>query len=542
MSSTLEYRGSTTLEPAGSPTGTAPGTTTAPRFRWRSRWHRLAGLQWTSVVLVAAVALTARLTAVPTAYDIFIDEISYTTIARSVAVGHGAKLYGFPFLLHPPAAFGLWAAVLLATGQHGSLESTIYFLRHVDAVIGAVTCVVTFYLVDAMAGRRVALAAALLLAVDPLAISFDSRVMLEAPAQLATVSMILFVVLADRYRHSRLRRPSLLMAAGFAGGAAMATKETFGLVVLATLVLLLVTGWVIRRGEAVRVTAIAVGVYLASVAAEGGSFGFRIWWNNKLTGLLRLVGARQVTGFNSPQTHVSLLSRILADSHVFAVTYVVLATGVFCALGILWRLEPWRRGLRPLEADRRASALVALWTVSAAGYLAYATVLGTIEEQMYYILLLPSIVSICIWWAGCTADRTRRWRTVATLVVVGVLWFNTAVWASIHLGHDDEYRRLISWEGTHVPVTAVVASTDGSSQFVLPRGIIGQWSTIASLRRNRVDFVVLSTLLVDQGYGAATPAFARSVERGGRLVFSADGVSDGSLRVYNVQAITGAPL
>ena len=118
MSSTLEYRGSTTLEPAGSPTGTAPGTTTAPRFRWRSRWHRLAGLQWTSVVLVAAVALTARLTAVPTAYDIFIDEISYTTIARSVAVGHGAKLYGFPFLLHPPAAFGLWAAVLLATGQH----------------------------------------------------------------------------------------------------------------------------------------------------------------------------------------------------------------------------------------------------------------------------------------------------------------------------------------------------------------------------------------------------------------------------------------
>ena len=67
-------------------------------------------------------------------------------------------------------------------------------------MLGAATCVVTFYLVDAMARRRVALAAALLLALDPLAISFDSRVMLEAPAQLATVSMILFVVLADRYR------------------------------------------------------------------------------------------------------------------------------------------------------------------------------------------------------------------------------------------------------------------------------------------------------------------------------------------------------
>ena len=30
-----------------------------------------------------------------------------------------------------------------------------------------------------------------------------------------------------------------------------------------------------------------------------------------------------------------------------------------------------------------------LWTLSAAAYLTYATLFGTIEEQMYYILLLP---------------------------------------------------------------------------------------------------------------------------------------------------------
>ena len=122
---------------------------------------------------------------------------------------------------------------------------------------------------------------------------------------------------------------------------------------------------------------------------------------------------------------------------------------------------------------------MALWTLSPAGYLAYATVLGTIEEQMYYILLLPSIVSICIWWAGCSADRTRRWRTAATVVVVAVLCFNTVVWASIHPGVTTSTARLISWESTHVPPTAVVASTDGTSQFLLPRGIIGQWSTVA---------------------------------------------------------------
>ena len=52
--------------------------------------------------------------------------------------------------------------------------------------------------------------------------------------------------------------------------------------------------------------------------------------------------------------------------------------------------------------------------------------------------------------------------------------------------------------------------------------------------------MVLATLLVAQGYGIATPSFERAVERGGRLVFSANGVSDGSLRVYNVTAMTGA--
>jgi hypothetical protein len=161
---------------------------------------------------------------------------------------------------------------------------------------------------------------------------------------------------------------------------------------------------------------------------------------------------------------------------------------------------------------------------------------------MYYILLLPSIVSVCVWWAGCSAVRTHRWRLVATAVVVAALCVNAAVWASIHLGHDDEYRRLVAWEATHVPVSAVIASTDGTSQFLLTRGVIGQWDTVAGLRKNHVDFVVLSTLLVEQGYGLASPAFVRSVERGGRLVFSADGVSDGSLRVYDVQAITGAPL
>ena len=542
MSSTLEHSNTATLvRPDDASVEHWSGPALAPKKRAVPAWVvQIVGYRWAVVVAVALVALTARLVALPTAYDIFIDETSYASIAMNVAKGHGATLYGLPFVLHPPAAFGLWALAILAGGQHETLESTIYLLRNVDAVLGAASCVVTFYLVDAMARRRVAVAAALLVAVDPLAISFDSRVMLEAPAQLAAVSMVLCVVLADRFRHSRGRRRALLIAAGVTGGAALATKETFGLVVLVTLILLVFTGWVLSRREALRVSGVAVFVYLVSVGAEAGSFGFKTWWNAKIVGMLRLTGAYQITGFNAPQTHVSLVSRVLANSQVFAVTYLVLATGVLCALGLLWRLEPWYPKRRLREPGRRASALVGLWTLSAAAYLAYATVLGTIEEQMYYILLLPSIVSICVWWAGWSAVRTKRWRTAAIAALVAALCFNGGVWASIHFGHDDEYGRLMAWESVHVPTSAVVATTDGTSQFLLPHGIIGQWNSIAKLRRHHVDYVVLSTLLVDQGYGLATPVFERAVERGGRLVFSANGVSDGSLQVYDVQAITGA--
>jgi hypothetical protein len=301
-----------------------------------------------------------------------------------------------------------------------------------------------------------------------------------------------------------------------------------------------VTGWVVTRGEALKVAAIAVVVYVVSVGADLASFGFQTWWTAKFVGALRLVGAYQNSGFNAPNTHVSLLSRVVANGHVFGVTYVLLAAGVFCALGTLWRLEPWYGKRLWREPSRRASVMVSMWTIAAAAYLGYATVFGTIEEQMYYILLLPSVISICIWSVGWRAERSRRWRTAVTAMLALALLVDVVVWGSVHFGQDDEYLRMVRWENRHVPVTAVVAATDGMSQFLLTRGTIGTWTTVAKLKENNVDYVIIATALVDQGYGLAGPRFARTVEYRGRLVFQADGVSDGSLRVYDVRALTGA--
>ncbi len=157
---------------------------------------------------------------------------------------------------------------------------------------------------------------------------------------------------------------------------------------------------------------------------------------------------------------------------------------------------------------------------------------------MYYILLLPAVISVCV-WAEALVRYPGRLRNVVVVALAAALVFDMAVWSSIHNGHDDEYRRLVSWESTHVAPTAVVSSTDGTSQFLLPRGVIGQWSTVSQLKEHHVDYVVLATLLVDQGYGMADRSFEQKIERSGHLVFEANGVSDGSLRVYDVRSLTG---
>ena len=194
---------------------------------------------------------------------------------------------------------------------------------------GAATCVVTFLLVDAVARRPVAVvAAALLIALDPLAISFDSRVMLEAPAQLAVVTMFLFIVSADSARRLPSPPGTSSWRPACTGGMAMVTKETFGLVVLVTLV---EPGGDRMGGHPWR-------------GAQGGRHrrGRLSGLGRRRPGVLRIphlvdgevrrgtATGRCVpgnSGFNAPNTHVSLLSRVVANGHVFGVTYGLLATG-----------------------------------------------------------------------------------------------------------------------------------------------------------------------------------------------------------------------
>ena len=501
--------------------------------------RRLVDKRAVLITGIGVVALLARLIALKSANDLFIDETTYANIAINIAHGHGVTLYGQPFELHPPAGFGLFALVILVFGLHGGTESVIFSLRNVDVVLGSAICVLTYLLVERATTRWVAVIAALLLAIDPLAITYDSRVMLEAPAQLATITAFLLLAVAAGAPVATPARWRWLVGAGVAAAVVLCTKETFGLVIGLALVLLVLTGWIVSRREAMVVLGVAVLGYGISVITMGLSYGFGVWWQDQIGGASRLVGTKQITGFNSPQVHVSIVSRFFADLPTFAVSYLILGFGIWAALGLLIRLKPWRPPFAPMESQAQVTVLVAIWTVAAAAYLVYATLIGTIEEQMYYILLLPSAISLCLLFAAGFGPQPHPWRRIGAVLVTVALLFDAVVWFGVHTRQDDEYRQMLAWEAVHVPPTAVVSVTEDLSQFLLSRGVIGQWNTVPELKTHHVDYVIVNLSLVNQGYGLADPSFETFLQHRGRLVFEANGITDVSLRIYNVQSITG---
>ena len=271
------------------------------------------------------------------------------------------------------------------------------------------------------------------------------------------------------------------------------------------LLVLLVTGWVLPRPDVAKSLAVGLsgyGIYVLLVALNGG---IGPWWDQKDAGILRLIGAIQVTGFNAPG-HVSLVSRFAANSGLYAVTYGVMLVGFVGSLLLLIQLRPWssRAAMKSVVADRRL-LLIVVWQLSASAYLAYATVFGTIEEQMYYMLFVPSVVTACVAISLSSLVEGRIPRRALVALVVVVLAFDGGVWTLVHTRKDEGYQRLVAWSQTQLPQGSVVSATEGTAQFLL-RGItIGDWSDLAQLQAHHVDYVVLSTTLVQQGYGSATP-------------------------------------
>ncbi|MEX2985972.1 glycosyltransferase [Streptomyces sp. C36] len=500
----------------------------------RARRHepgRRRAITWAALLsALLALALAVRLAGIGRSYDVFVDELYYTAISRHLADGQGPVFDGRFFALHPPALFAVLAAFMRLTGQaSGDLLHQVLDLRPVVAVTGALTVVAVTVLLRRAVRAPLALAAGLFLALDPFLNRFDSRVMLEAQATAASAFGMLVLARTPADPRGRVAAGA---GAGLLFALAVTTKEPYalGTFVPVTVLGLAARGEVRRmRLTAAAVTAAGYAVYVVTTAATGN---WAAWWAQKTDGIARALGVKQISGFNSADGSVAFTDRLLVQLGQFAVPYALIAFGTAATAWLLWC-----RVRRPqMFAGSPGRILIAAWAACTLLHLMYAVAVGTLEEQMFYPLVVTSTAALALAADVLLRDRAMAIRTVAVLAALA-LTVNAVVWARVHTRHDDALRRTLTWSRTHLPEGSVLAATDEGTSFVLPGARLADWRTTADLRRDRVDYLVLSTELAKQGYARIGPGLPPVLEREARLVHSEPGRTVGALRVYDVRAL-----
>ena len=363
---------------------------------------------------ILVLALVVRVIRHSTNYELFVDEVTYSNIGLAIASGRGVALYGQPFFLHPPAFLYVLAAAIDVFGRPSSVIDLVMNLRVVNGVIGTIEVGLMMCLVYRIVGRWWALAAGLLMALDPFLLLYDGRVMLETLAMTAsTAGMLAFVALGKRLpavtglrlhavagpdshtvkdsgpaspREGRLSCFGLAVASGLGFGVALLTKETYVFAGAVPIAIVLITGWYMPRRWSAVVLVTAVGCYVGYVATLLLNHNIRAWWDQQDYGLLRATGERQISGFNQ-SGHVGFTTRVLATAPNYLGTYAIMGLGGLAVLWAAWRWwrSDWRgSGLRSID-------VMTIWAACTGCFVAFSVLRGAFEQQIFYPFLVSSI-------------------------------------------------------------------------------------------------------------------------------------------------------
>ena len=261
-------------------------------------------------------------------------------------------------------------------------------------------------------------------------------------------------------------------------------------------------------------------------------------WQAKTSGFQRILGVVQTTGFHHAGAP-SIYSRLLAESNYFSTTYIILALAVPALFVIFRRGKPLAR-------------LVGLIYVVAGATLAYGLVLGTLEEQELYILLVPSLlvvaVTATVQGRGFRGSRRLSWpgrshrpravlKATAIALVMAINLITCFQWFS---QPDDGYALLLRYMEAYVPVGATVTALDGTdepgiTQYALAyRYRVGRWVTPAQLSENHVRYVVIPWTEISQHYSYFSAATVRRLVSGSELLFSFRGRTYGDVTLYRL--------
>lgn len=505
------------------------------------QWPTQRYLFWSALALVAFLTLLLRVVHLGQSYDIHGDEWIYLHISENVADHHGLRFFDRPFFLHPPAFFFFEAAYLkLFQPSSSNIIEKIYAVRHVNAVFAALSAAALLSIGRAVAGWAGGLAAASMFALDPFVTRMNSLNLLDTSAVfwvLLGYSLVLPAVarpgVGEPQRRLTLQRG---IAAGLAFGVALLTKDMTIFLSVLPLALCFVLRWSLRRQDVVLVVAVTTITYLQYLLAVVAVGQWQDFMASKSHGLLRFAGLVQVTGFNQTGGP-SFLQAIVNNLSQYVTTYAFIGCGVVaCSLLVV------------LGGAR--NRLVAAFTVSAYALLGYSILQGTLEEQFFYFLIVPSILATAVaitqvlvahviigWKIGVRPHRAA----VLVTVIAGIVFFSwsSAVWGRVHFTPDNGYERLLIYLDHNLPKQSDLTISSLTAYYLL--GGRYQVNYLEPTQRLRAaetsgQYLQISTQQIENNYGAITPGDYVWLASHGERVFVFEGRSLGTLAVYRLPA------
>ncbi len=482
----------------------------------RHETHSRAGY-WALGLGVLAFALRAL--GLRTANELFIDEVTYAALADQVAHGRLPSTSGEAFFLHPPASFALNGLVIRLFGLSGDVMDLALQLRWVNAVLGAATVVVAYFLVRGLAGPVPALLAGLVLVADPFVLRMDGRVMIETPAGLAVLAGWLVLLRAFDHEPGPARAGGEVRAALLFGVALVGKDMT---AVFTLLPLLLATLWKrtltwasLRR--MLPVVALPYLGYLALVAT--GGLGADVV-DQKLGGLLRMLGVVQETGFNAAPG-ADLAGRLVEMVGRFGTSYLLLALCPLVGLIAAFSASPTRR-------------LIGLFALCAGLLGAYCVIGGAAEEQFGHYVVLAAVVATPVAARELAARRPGLLRPLVALAVLFCLT-GAALGIQARTTTDDGLLEARDWMVATLPADARVGLTSVTGEFALiPHGEWGVWPSLASLQSNDAQYVLTQSHPLSHGYGYAAPELLDWLAAHARPAFTVSGPSGGDTVVWRL--------
>jgi hypothetical protein len=482
---------------------------------------RLAFAHLATIIAFAATFLI-RAVNLATSWDIHVDEITYLRLSQGLAEHAHLRLYGAPFFLHPPGFFAIEAMALKLSAPEGYVIQQVYAVRWLGVLLAAASAALLLIIGRRIAGAGAGIAAAGIFALEPFTVRTNSRNMLETPALFWVLLGYTALLMPAGARPPRWR----VLATGGAFGMALLTKDMTAFLTLLPLALCFLFSWALPRRDALLAGVVAIGCYALYplLAFATGDFGY--FAEQKLHGLLRLAGIVKVTGYKRVGGP-SFLESIVANIDQFMTTYAILSLGVLAVVVL------------SIYGGREHRLLLA-WAASAYALLGYCIAFGTLEEQFFYFLIIPSILAIVTGGAllaefAVARSSEGRWYRggMAALGLAFCVWSGD-VWFSTHTTPDNGYERVRAHLLQHAPPGTRVAATTEPAVFLLDGFASGSWGAPRELADNRVEYVIVSTKEMAQGLGYASPDLGPWLTANAEPVFAFTGRSNGTLLIYRL--------